>query len=86
MHGRGMSTAGEERCTHALLLTTHSPTHHPILLSTLAPPTQVKVLALRLTSPSLSTPIVLDLSRPEKVAALKKHSEVVIKEVGGVID
>ena len=39
---------------------------------------QVALVALRLTSPQLKTPVTLDLSNPAKLAELK----VTIKEVG----
>ena len=42
---------------------------------------QVRLVALRLHSPSLKTPIMLDLSTPAKMAELKKTSTVTIKEV-----
>ena len=42
---------------------------------------QVALVALRLTSPQLKTPVTLDLSNPAKLAELK----VTIKEVGSSI-
>lgn len=41
----------------------------------------MQLLALRLHSPSLKTPIMLDLSSPAKMADLKQSSKVTIKEV-----
>ena len=42
---------------------------------------QVQLVALRLHSPSLKVPIMLDLSTPAKMAELKQTSKVTIKEV-----